>query len=210
MSPVQSRPCPLLLSPAESVPYAPHLARDGAAQVVRFNGIDYYLGKHGSQVSRDQYDRLVGEWMANGRQAPPRLARRQMRQTTINELILAYLHFADGYYRKNGQPTGEYDAIRRSAKPLRRLYGQLGVDDFGPLALKTVREEMIKADLCRNEVNRRVSRVVRMFKWGVENEYVARYDRCRLTHCRRLAWLSVEVRTAFPVMETSREMVPLR
>lgn len=141
--------------------------------VARFNGVDFYLGKHGSQESRDEYDRLLGEWMMKGRQAPAKTVRSQVGQMSVNELILAYLEFADGYYRKNGQPTGEYDSIRNSLKPLRRLYGSVGVADFGPLALKNVRESMIKSRLCRSEINKRVGRMVRMFKWGVENEFVA-------------------------------------
>ena len=43
---------------------------------------------------------------------------------------------------------------------------------FGPLALKAVREEMIRAGNCRSEINRRVGRIVRMFKWGVSEELV--------------------------------------
>lgn len=31
---------------------------------------------------------------------------------SVGELIVAYVTFADGYYRKNWQSTGEYDAIR--------------------------------------------------------------------------------------------------
>lgn len=83
------------------------LHRPSGQAVARFNGIDYYLGKHGSPESRDEYDRLLGEWMINGRQAPLKVVSRPIGQMTINELILGYLQFADGYYSKNGQPTGE-------------------------------------------------------------------------------------------------------
>lgn len=31
---------------------------------------------------------------------------------------------------------------------------------------------MVKADLCRNEVNKRHGRIVRMFKWGVSQKLV--------------------------------------
>jgi hypothetical protein len=76
--------------------------------------------------------------MANGRQSPPRVVKRRVGEMSVNELILAYASFADSYYRKNGVPTGEFDATRYSLRPLRRLYGDLGVSDFGPLALKAV------------------------------------------------------------------------
>jgi hypothetical protein len=37
---------------------------------VRLGGIDIYLGKHDSDESRAVYDRLIGEWVPQGRQAP--------------------------------------------------------------------------------------------------------------------------------------------
>lgn len=49
------------------------LHRPSGQAVARFNGIDYYLGKHGSQESRDEYDRFLGEWMIKGRQPPPQI-----------------------------------------------------------------------------------------------------------------------------------------
>src|SRR5262249_38697278 len=56
--------------------------------------------------------------------------------------------------------------------PLRLQYGTTLARDFGPLALKGVRQAMISAGLCRTEVNRRCRIVVRCFKWAVENELV--------------------------------------
>jgi hypothetical protein len=38
--------------------------------VVTLNGKDHYLGRHGTATSRDEYIRLVSEWMAGGRQLP--------------------------------------------------------------------------------------------------------------------------------------------
>ncbi|WLD14688.1 tyrosine-type recombinase/integrase [Planctellipticum variicoloris] len=185
-------------SPSARIPkYRRH--RPSGQAVVRFNGSDYYLGKYGSQESRDEYDRLLGEWMVNGRQAPPRVVHRPVGQMTVSELILAYLHFADGYYRKNGKPTGEYDSIRYSLKPLRRLYGPTAISAFGPLALKTVREEMIKSDLCRSEINKRMGRIVRMFKWGVENEHVDAMTHHALSQVRGLSRGRSTARESKPV-----------
>jgi integrase len=39
--------------------------------------------------------------------------------------------------------------------------------DFGPLQLKAVRQAMMDSGLCRNEVNKRTGRIVRLFKWAV-------------------------------------------
>lgn len=57
--------------------------------VVRFNGHDYYLGPHGSSASYDEYDRLVGEWMLKGRQAPSKVVRDPVGEMSVSELMLA-------------------------------------------------------------------------------------------------------------------------
>ena len=36
---------------------------------VRIKGKTFYLGKYGSAASRREYDRIIGEFVANGRQA---------------------------------------------------------------------------------------------------------------------------------------------
>ena len=38
--------------------------------IVVLNGRMSYLGEHGSEESRQEYDRLISEWLANGRTAP--------------------------------------------------------------------------------------------------------------------------------------------
>jgi integrase len=91
---------------------------------------------------------------------------------TINELILAYWEFADGYYRKNGESSTQADRVRRSMKPVKELYGHTAAKDFGPLALKAVRERMIHSDWTRGYINSCVGCIKRMFKWAVEQELV--------------------------------------
>jgi len=134
--------------------------------VVTIDGRDFYLGKHGSQASRSEYDRLIAEWLGNGR----RLAGSP--DLTITELMVGYVEFVDGYYLKNGEPTSEASLIRYALRVLKQLYGHTPAKDFGPKALKTVRNAYIESGLCRNEVNRRTGLVVRFFKWAVENELV--------------------------------------
>jgi hypothetical protein len=51
--------------------------------VVTLNGRDIYLGKFNSTVSRAEYDRLIGEWLAAGRCLP-----RPETGLTIAELAL--------------------------------------------------------------------------------------------------------------------------
>lgn len=58
---------------------------------------------------------------------------------------------------------------------------------------------MIKADLCRREVNKRVGRIVRMFKWGVENEFVPAMIHHALSQVRGLARGRSPARESEPV-----------
>jgi integrase len=136
--------------------------------VVTLNGRDFYLGAHGPRA-RAAYDRLVGEWLVNHRQIP---RSNQPTDRTITELVVAYVEYADEHYVKDGKPTGEATTIRYALKPLRRIYGDTLARDFGPLALKNVRQHFIDAGLCRNEVNRRTRIICRAFKWAASCEMV--------------------------------------
>ena len=77
---------------------------------VKLNGEFTYLGPHGSKVSLAEYDRVILEWLANGRKLPdnPRDGPGRL----MCELAAAYWEFAQEYYRKNGRPTAEQGHIR--------------------------------------------------------------------------------------------------
>ena len=134
--------------------------------VVTLSGKDHYLGRYGTPESRAEFDRLIAEWLSNGRRLPT------TDDMAVAELIVAYLRHADAYYVKNGRPTSEPGLLRLSFKVLRRLYGHSQAREFGPTALKAVRQAFIDQGMCRSEVNRRTGHVVRCFKWAVENELV--------------------------------------
>ena len=40
--------------------------RGSGQAVVTLNGREFYLGPHGTKASKIEYDRLIGEWLANG------------------------------------------------------------------------------------------------------------------------------------------------
>ncbi len=109
----------------KSVPKYRHHKASGQA-VVTLNGRDIYLGPFQSEQSKDAYDRLISEWLANNRRVctEPSIgwsngARGD--EFTVNELFLAYWNFVQGYYVKNGQPSGEVEPIRQAMNPLTRL-----------------------------------------------------------------------------------------
>jgi integrase len=140
--------------------------------VVTLGGKDHYLGKHGTPRSRAEYDRLIALWLVHGRRLPPARAGAPG-GISVNELILAYFHHVQGYYRHpDGRPTSEVDNIRLALRWPRRLHGHTPAADFDSLALEALRGEMVRAGLCRNRVNKDVARIKRMFKWGAGRKAV--------------------------------------
>ena len=142
--------------------------------VVRLSGRDIYLGPFDTPESRSKYDQVVADWLANGRRLDVRReAPESKTDFAMCELMLAYLEYAKGYYVKNGRQTGEATNIQDALRPVMKLYSKLSVTEFGPRALKTVREAMVMGGLARKCVNGRVNRIRRMFRWGVAEELVA-------------------------------------
>lgn len=151
--------------------YRLHKSR-GLAKV-RINGRDIYLGPYGSPESHALYKRVVAEWLASN--ASPVTQPRtdaERSELTVNELVFAFLEHAKTYYVRDGEETGEVQNLRYAVKPMVELYGGLPVVEFGPVALKAVRQVMIDLNWCRSLVNGRVNCIRRVFKWGVENEMI--------------------------------------
>jgi integrase len=131
---------------------------------------DVLLGKYGTAESRAEYARVIAEWEAGGRTVP---RGGHAPDLTVNELLVAYVRFIEGYYRHpDGTPTSEADNIRLALRSLKRLYGHTPAADFDSLALEALREEMIREGHCRNRVNKDISRVRRLFRWAAAKKLV--------------------------------------
>ncbi len=135
--------------------------------VVTLRGRDVYLGKYDCDDSRAEYTRLLGEWAASDG------ALTSQHDLTVVELAADFMRHAETYYRRpDGSPTSERESFKRVVGRLIAVYGRTLVSKFGPLALRAIRDKMIADGLCRNVINRNVSRIRHIFKWGVENELV--------------------------------------
>lgn len=148
------------------------LHRASGQAVVRLDGRDHYLGRFDSPESHARYEALVAEWLTRRQSEQLEAMPVADDELTINELLAAYLRFAERYYVKDGKPTKEVSNLKYAVKPMAAIYGTTAVKDFGPLRLKTVREAMVQADLARSVINERVNRIRRVFRWGVENQLV--------------------------------------
>jgi hypothetical protein len=143
------------------------LHRPSGQAVVTLRGKDHYLGPHGTRVSKAEYDRVTGQWLAAGRCLPAATA-----PLSVLELVHAHWKFAKQHYCKVGEPTHEVAKIHSALKPVMKLYRKTAASQFGPLELKAVRAAMIDLGWSRNYVNQSAGRVRRVFKWGVSEELV--------------------------------------
>lgn len=114
--------------------------------VVRIDGRDIYLGKFNLPESLEESGRVLAEWRST--ESTPLLQTPSSEQlhavgVTIAELILTFWEHAETFYRRpDGTPTGEADNYRHAFRPLRALYASTPAKDFGPLALKAVRQDI--------------------------------------------------------------------
>jgi len=145
--------------------YRKHRASGQA--VVTLSGKDFYLGPHGTKASHREFDRLVAEWLQNGRT----IAQAEVSLTVV-EVLAAYKRFAKTYYRKNGKETREVGLISEAGKFVHDLYGRTPAAEFGPLALQVVQTKMIEAGFCRKTINDHSARIKRAFKWAVAQQLI--------------------------------------
>lgn len=193
------------LQPRRTPQYRLH--KPSGQAVVRLDATDHYLGVYGTPASHERYRRLIAEWLTRGHSpsaAKPRLGSTD--SLTINELILAFARHAEERYRhSDGTPTGEFDNFRLALRPLRRLYGEKRASEFGPLGLRTIRDEMIRSGLARTTVNARINRIRRVFRWAVGMELMPASVYQSLQAVEGLRAGRPNVRESTPVRPVPRE-----
>lgn len=183
--------------------YIPQPTRHRSGQaVVRLNGRDVYLGRYGSPAAQAKYEKVIADWLANGRQLPEL-------QRTINDIILAYIKHAHVFYKpirkRNGEPgrSGEIGCITDALDVVKELYGRTPAIDFGPKRLKNVRVKMLEKGWARGYVNHQVNRVRRMFRWATEEELLDAHVYHALQAVRGL-------RKGLPGVRESKKVRPAR
>jgi hypothetical protein len=165
--------------------------RSGNARV-KLDGEEFWLGPADQPQVREKYDQLIGEWLRNGRKLPQ--PKPEQHLLSVSELIVAFMEHAAMKYARNGKPTPEYENLKPPLRVVRRLYGSTPASQFGPKALKAVREFLLyqhqipqepeegKAkrtsphdpakQLSPRYLNKSINRIRRMFRWAVEEEMI--------------------------------------
>ena len=144
------------------------LHRPTGQAFVELQGYRLYLGRYDLPATRQKYHQVIAEYLAAGRQLP--VAPDVM---TVVELLARFWTWAEGYYAQpDGTPTGEISALRQAMKPMKELYGHARAVDFGPLALRAVRDKMVGYGWCRSNVNKMVNCVRLIFRWATEHQLI--------------------------------------
>ncbi|MFA6135248.1 MAG: site-specific integrase [Phycisphaerae bacterium] len=154
-------------SKSDRVPKLRRHKPTGQGYVV-LSGRTFYLGRHNSPEALQKYHRVLAEWMANGRQL-----RIDPQQITVKEMLARFWLYAENHYRRsNGAASSELGNYLTVIKFLKKLYADTRACDFGPMALRVVREQMVAQGWCRSSVNRMAGRIKSIFRWATEQELI--------------------------------------
>jgi integrase len=127
-----------------------------------------YLGVHGTPKSRAAYAAAISDWERAGRRVVntdrvvPRVG-----EAVVRDVASAYMADRGSWYA-----PGEIRSIKTAMALLVEHLGDQPVGAVGPLKIKALREAMVELGWARNTVNSQCGRIVRVFRWGVENELV--------------------------------------
>ncbi len=129
----------------------PKMSRDRRQAIVWIDGQRLYHGRWNSPEAEENYNRLIAEWVSNGKQLPqPSTAAAE--PATVTEVLLAYWRYAKDRYS-----SAEAGTIKQALHRVRALYGSEPVTSFGPKRLRTVRDAMIQAGWSRGHINKQIS-----------------------------------------------------
>jgi len=169
---------------------------------VKHGGKCYYLGKHGSQESHEAYARFVANLPK-----PVDVTIVAGASLLVGEAVLKYLAHCQGYYVRDGVPTGEATTIKSALRPLVKRFATLPVDEFGPRRLKEVREDMIELGWTRYTINRSIGRIKQCFTWCASEELIPGAIAVALSTVKGLQKNRTAAREKDPVGSVADELV---
>lgn len=143
------------------------LHRGSGQAFVQYKGERFYLGKHGSDASREAYNRFIAELVSKRPALTIAPSGRPGDGPTVVEICASYMRFAEGYYRGSSLPN-----IKTAIRVLRDLYGRVPATEFGPLALQAVQRHLVSEGHSRQYINKLTLVIRRIFKWGVAQELI--------------------------------------
>lgn len=149
------------------IKWPPTIRRVGGKDVVKVTvagqRTQVTLGPTGSPEARAEYLRILAEAEAVGLAATAS----GRRIALVGEVLADYLDRARTEVEKR-----QYERVRAAMKPAARLYGHTPAAQFGPVALRAVRDQYIRSGYCRRLCNQMTSLVRQAFRLAVEREQV--------------------------------------
>lgn len=144
---------------------------------VRINGRDFYCGAFGSRECQERYAELIREFAREKTVAELPTRRKAVKLgkgLLVAELVADYAarRILTRYVDADGKLTNEGQNQQKILRDFREAIGTLPVADVTGVSLMAVRDVWIKRGLKRGTVNRYLSIVKRLFKWGLANELV--------------------------------------
>ena len=129
---------------------------------VELDGRRFYLGKHGSKASREEYERRIAEHLANGRKLPPTQTKTGI---SCQELAIHFLEWAEEYFMN--QPKS-FAHIKTAMGFLVKHYGRESVDNFAPMSLVFIQKKLVEHGYARPVVNKYIGFIKRAFRHGAK------------------------------------------
>jgi len=131
------------------------------------------LGTYGSDDSKAKYAAVIADCERKVGQAKNSFGYNVTETPTVNEVLVAYLEYAQVYYRQpDGEVSKEYGHVRRTAIMVREAVGTQRAGNIGPKRIKLIREEMVAKGWTRKFINDQTKRIVRMFRWAASEEMI--------------------------------------
>lgn len=135
----------------------------GRALVEHRGKTTYLPGPHGSARSRRAYAAFVASLDARTEPQEPAPA------GSVSLFILAYLQHSDAYYANSPEERGH---LNRLGAMISSEFGRLQLKEFGPTRFKRIRQKLVDNGGSRRYCNDQANRIKRIWKWGVENEWI--------------------------------------
>ena len=127
-----------------------------------------YFGPWDADSTREAYEKWAKEFVEKRGYVEPKTDR-----VTLSRLFAQYILWAESYYVKNGKQTSHVGRVRMAIRRPNDLHRKTWADDFGPNALRTVRESWIRQGLARRTVNDYTATLKHAFRWAVSREMIS-------------------------------------
>jgi integrase len=129
---------------------------------VNLGGKVIYLGEHGTDESRERYNRVKAEWLVN--RHSEKFQPKHSNGPTMASLGDAYLDHAEVYYAG----STEYANLKLALLPVSELFATLPAGEFGILQYRACRDWWLRdPKRSRQYVNKQMKRLLRILKWSV-------------------------------------------